>query len=265
MPDLEEALRKAQNDATAQRATVVQVQQQIGVLAAEQRNVEEQSRQLDTRRERLLTDRNALAAPDEARLSQLQEQLAEAEALSAESEARLQDLQEQVPTLDEDRRTRQSAVNQESAKLADLSARIEALKALQEKVRTDGKLKPWLAKHGMDGLEGLWSRIHIEPGWENALESALRERLSALEVSRLDMVRAFANDAPPAKLSFFSPPLAAKAAPRSGMPAGCKPLGRVAACARCRFVGIVGRLAARLLHRPQSGRRVGLAQPAASG
>jgi chromosome segregation protein len=221
---LEEALRKAQNDANTQRATVVQVQQQIGVLAADQRNVEEQSRQIDNRRERLLADRNALAAPDEARLQQLQEQLAEAEGLSAQSQARLQELQEQVPSLDEDRRTRQSAVNNESSRLADLSARIEALKALQEKVRTDGKLKPWLAKHGMDGLEGLWSRIHTEPGWENALESALRERLSALEVSRLDMVRAFANDAPPAKLSFFSPPLAAKAAPRSGMPAGCKPL-----------------------------------------
>jgi chromosome segregation protein len=54
---------------------------------------------------------------------------------------------------------------------------------LQEKVRTDGKLKPWLAKHGLDGLQGLWSRIHIEQGWENALEAALRERLNSLEVS----------------------------------------------------------------------------------
>ena len=224
LPDLEEALHQAQNVANTQRATVVQVQQQIGVLAADQRNLEEQSRQLENRRERLLTDRNALAAPDDAPLQQLQEQLAEAEALAAESQARLHELQEQVPALDEDRRIRQSAVNNESARLADLSARIEALKALQEKVRTDGKLKPWLAKHGMDRLEGLWSRIHIEPGWENALESALRERLSALEVSRLDMVRAFAVDAPPAKLSFFSPPLATQAAPRKGMPAGCKPL-----------------------------------------
>jgi chromosome segregation protein len=226
LPDLEEALRKAQNDANAQRASVVQVQQQIGVLAADQRNIEEQSRQLDQRRERLLTDRNALAAPDEARLQSLQEQLAAAEAQSAESEARLHDLQEQVPALDEDRRARQKAVNEESARLADLSARIEALRALQEKVRTDGKLKPWLVKHGMDGLEGLWSRIHIESGWENALESALRERLSALEVSRLDMVRAFANDAPPAKLTFFSPPLVSLAAsnPARGLPAGCRPL-----------------------------------------
>ena len=64
----------------------------------------------------------------------------------------------------------------------------------------------------------------LEPGWENALESALRERLSALEVSRLDMVRAFASDAPPAKLSFFSPPAAGVASNRKGLPTGCQPL-----------------------------------------
>ncbi len=68
---------------------------------------------------------------------------------------------------------------------------MEALKALQEKVKTDGKLQPWLAKHGLESLQGLWSQIHVEAGWENALEAALRERLGALEVSRLDMVRGF--------------------------------------------------------------------------
>ena len=224
LPDLEEALRQAQQKANEQRGSVGQVQQQIQVLAAEQRSTEEQSRQLNQRRERLQTDRNALASPDEARLTQLQEQLAEAEAAAEESHARLEDLQSQVPLLDEDRRHRQQVVNDESARLADLSARIEALKALQEKVRTDGKLKPWLSKHGMEGLEGLWSRIHMESGWENALESALRERLGALEVSRLDMVRAFASDAPPAKLSFFSAPSAATSPARSGLPAGCRAL-----------------------------------------
>lgn len=224
LPDLEEALRQAQNKANEQRASVVQVQQQIQVLAAEQRSIEEQSRQLGQRRERLLTDRNALATPDEARLGSLHEQLAEAEAAAQEAHARLEDLQAQVPALDEDRRHRQQVVNDESARLADLTARIEALKALQEKVRTDGKLKPWLAKHGMEGLEGLWSRIHIESGWENALEAALREKLGALEVSRLDMVRAFAGDAPPAKLSFFSPPSAALLPARAGLPSGCRPM-----------------------------------------
>ena len=209
LPDLEEALRAGQKIANEQRASVSQVQQQIQVLAADQRSIEEQSRQLGSRRERLSADRNALAAPDEARLVNLQSQLAQAQETASVAEARLHELQETVPQLDEKRRTQQQVVNAESARQSDLSARMEALKTLQEKVKTDGKLQPWLAKHGLDGLQGLWSRIHIEQGWENALEGALRERLGALEVSRLDMVRAFGSDAPPAKLAFYSPPLAA--------------------------------------------------------
>ena len=164
------------------------------MLAADQRSIEEQSRQLTSRRERLSADRNALAAPDEARLVNLQSQLAQVQETASVAEGRLHELQDTVPQLDETRRQQQQAVNTESARQADLSARMEALKALQEKVKTDGKLQPWLAKHGLDSLQGLWSRIHIEQGWENALEGALRERLGALEVSRLEMVRAFGND-----------------------------------------------------------------------
>nr|WP_315495143.1 chromosome segregation protein SMC [uncultured Rhodoferax sp.] len=218
LPDMEEAVAKAQSAANDQRGSVVQVQQQIQVLAAEQRSIEEQSRQLNTRRDRLMTDRNALSAPDEARLVNLQEQLEAAQEANQIADARLHELQESVPQLDEARRTQQQAVNDESAKQADFSARLEALKALQEKVKTDGKLQPWLAKHGLGHLQGLWTRIHIEQGWENALEGALRERLGALEVSRLEMLRAFAVDAPPAKLAFYTPPLAALPERASSLP-----------------------------------------------
>ncbi|MBK9237702.1 MAG: chromosome segregation protein SMC [Rhodoferax sp.] len=218
LPDLQDALHRAQVAANEQRGSVAQVQQQIQVLAAEQRSIEEQWRQQGARRERLAAERNALAAPDEVRLSNLQGQLSQAQESASVAEARLHELQDAVPELDQARRDHQQAVNTESAKLADLSARMEALKALQEKVKTDGKLQPWLAKHGMDAMQGLWSRIHIEQGWENALEGALRERLGALEVSRLDMVRAFGNDPPPAKLAFFSPPAAAAAESASLLP-----------------------------------------------
>ena len=209
LPDLEEALRLAQKGANEQRASVAQVQQQIQVLAADQRSIEEQSRALGSRRERLSTDRNALAAPDEQRLLNLESQLEQALETASVAEGRLHELQDSVPQLDDTRRQLQQAVNTEAASLSALSARMEALKALQEKVKTDGKLQPWLSRHGLESLQGLWSRIHIEQGWENALEGALRERLGALEVSRLEMVRAFGNDAPPAKLAFYSPPLAA--------------------------------------------------------
>ncbi|MFN4003674.1 MAG: chromosome segregation protein SMC [Hylemonella sp.] len=215
LPALEDALRQAQQRASEQRGTVTQVQQQIQVLAAEQRSLDEQMRQLQQRRERLQADRNALAAPDEARLQALQAQLAQAREAADVAEARLHELQDSVPQLDEARRQQQHSVNTESARLADLSARLEALKALQDKVKTDGKLQPWLAKHGLAGLQALWARLHVEPGWESALEAALRERMGALEVSRLEMVKAFAADAPPARLAFYTLP----AAPQPAAPA----------------------------------------------
>ena len=209
LPLLEEAARLAQRAANEQRAAVTQIQQQIQVLAAEQRSVEEQSRQLHNRRDRLTTDQKALEAPDEALLNSLQLQLEQATDAAKAADVSLHELQDGLPALDESRRSQQQTVNTESSRQATLSARLEALKALQDKVKTDGKLRPWLTKHGLDKLAGLWSRIHVEPGWENALEAALRERLGALEVSRLETVRAFGQDAPPAKLSFFSPPQAA--------------------------------------------------------
>ena len=206
LPTIEDGLRAAQGKANEQRVHVTQVQQQIQVLAADSRNIEEQSRTLRTRRERLATERAGLAAPDTEKLAELKTQSAAADEQRELADARLHELSEQVPALDEARAAAQSDSNTQLARQADLSARLEALRALQEKVQTEGKLKPWLAKHGLDGLAGLWTRLHIETGWENALEAALRERMGALEVGRLDTVRAFAADAPPARMAFYSPP-----------------------------------------------------------
>ena len=218
LPQLDEALRMAQASANTQRNSVAQVQQQIQVLAADQRNIEEQSRALMLRRERLLADKSALASPDEQRLIHLSAQLANAQDTSEIADGRLHELQDKLPLLEDERRQRQAALNQETAKNADLSARGEALKALQDKVKTDGKLQPWLQKHGLDGLAALWTKLHIEQGWEQALEAALRERMGSLEVGRLETVRAFAQDAPPAKLAFHTLPQAVSADKPSSFP-----------------------------------------------
>ncbi len=215
-PQLQETLRLAQSLASEQRSKAGQVQQQIQVLAAEQRSVQEQSRQLETRRERLDADQRALQAPDAQHLASLEAQWEQSRQAAGVADARLQDMQEALPALEQARRDHQQGVNTEASRQAALSARMEALKALQEKVKTDGKLQPWLKRHGLESLAGLWSRIHVQQGWENALEAALRERMGALEVSRLDMVRAFAVEAPPAKLVFYSLPDAAAPAAGAG-------------------------------------------------
>ncbi len=92
----------------------------------------------------------------------------------------------------------------------------------------------------------------MENGWENALEAALRERMGALEISRLDMVRGFlgagAKEAPPARLAFYSKPDAAIGLNGNGMPL-------LADLLRVQDVGLsaVDRMAGRLLHRTQLG------------
>ena len=218
LPDHEDAVRAAQTVANGQRTQVTAVQQQIQVLAADSRHIDEQSRSLRARRERLQTERRSLATPDLQRLADLRDQSGAADEANAVAEARLHELQEQVPALEDQRRNQQQLANAESGKHGDISARLSALRALQEKVQTEGKLKPWLAKHGLEGLAGLWTKLHIESGWETALEAALREKLNALEVGRIDTVRAFASDAPPARLAFYTAPTTTTAATAAKLP-----------------------------------------------
>jgi chromosome segregation protein len=209
IPGQEDAVVAAQAAVNEQRSVVGEVQQQIQVLAEQMRHIEEQQRTARQRRERLAAESTQLSAPDLQRIAELDAQARAAQDAQADAQAKLAALNETVPRLDQERRELQEQVNQQGRKHTELSARLEALRALQLRVQTEGKLKPWLARHGLDALQGLWTRIQIESGWETALESALRERLNALEVGRIETVRAFAADAPPAKLAFYTPPLAA--------------------------------------------------------
>ncbi len=212
LPEAQEAVRVAQQCAQRQRQRGTDVQQQIQLLAAESRSVDEQLRGLQSRRERLSGERTGLGAPDAPRLEALRLERQDAQRVAQEAAGHLSDISERLPELDLARRAAQEAANLQSARQAALTARLEALRALQDKVQTEGKLKPWLEKHGLASLTSLWTRLHIETGWENALEAALRERLHALEVGRLDTLKAFAADVPPAKLAFYSESCAASAA-----------------------------------------------------
>ncbi len=221
VPALEARLSDAQMRAAEQRAQAAAAQQRLQAEAERQRTLSQQVQQIEQRLQRLQAERRAVQHPDSRRLGDLNVQQGRLGEERDETEARLQALQEQLPGLQDVRQQQQAAAQQAAAELGVSSARLHALKSLQDKVMTEGRIQPWLARHGLDTLARLWTRIHIEPGWETALEAALRERLAALEVRGLDAMAGFAADPPPAKLVFFTAPQAA--APMPAM-TGLQPL-----------------------------------------
>jgi chromosome segregation protein len=87
--------------------------------------------------------------------------------------------------------------------LTRLEAQRHALEQLQAKLGSDEKLKSWLARHGLDTLPRLWQGLTVEPGWEDAVESVLRERLNAVQLGSLSNAESWLNEAAPARFAVF--------------------------------------------------------------
>jgi chromosome segregation protein len=205
IPELEQSWREAQVKTAESRNRIMQVQQQIELESAHQRNASNILTSLQARRERLVQEKNGMNLPDDTHLANLTLQLEEKRAILEEEQMTLEQAQEILPKLEEERRAAQESVSKETATQAQLEARLSALKQLQESVQSQGKVQPWLEKHELANLPRLWQKLSIESGWENALESVLRERMSSLEVSNLDWAKAFFSDAPPAKMALYTP------------------------------------------------------------
>jgi chromosome segregation protein len=220
LPDLDAAWRAAQERATESRARIMQVQQRIELSSAHQRNASSILSNLATRRERLQQERSSLNLPDAGHLDNLRLQLEEKQMTLEEQTFMLEEATSRQQSIEDERRAAQAQVQQESAASAKLEARLTALRQLQERVQTQGKVQPWLHKHELDKLPRLWQKLDIEAGWETALESVLRERTGALEISNLDWARGFFGDAPPARMAVYTPAAGAGATPEHN---GLKP------------------------------------------
>lgn len=224
LPELDTAWREAQRKAEESRARIMQIQQRIELAAAHGRNASNILSGLATRRERLQGEKNALTPPDSSHLANLRMQLEEKQQ-SLEEQAMLQEeAGERQEAVESERREAHAQVQQEAGANARLEARLSALKGMQERVQTQGKVAPWLQKHELGGLPRLWQQVQVEEGWETALEAVLRERTGALEVSNIDWAKAFLADAPPARLALYSP---APGAPSAAEAPGLKPFANL--------------------------------------
>ncbi|GAB2916001.1 chromosome segregation protein SMC [Paralcaligenes ginsengisoli] len=221
LPEIESRVRGAAASRDEMRSVLARVEQSLALAAQTQRDADRQLQALELRHERLTQEMRELNAPDPAKLEQLAGEHRVMDEQVQEAQAQLLELEERLPELDEARGAAHAASREETQGLARLEARQAALSKLQEDVQGQGALQPWLAKHELSSLGRLWQKLQIESGWETALEAVLRERMAALEVRQLEHARAFATDAPPARLAFYQVP---PAAPGPAAVSGLTPL-----------------------------------------
>ena len=221
LPEIDARVRAAGSSRDELRGVLARVEQNLALVAQAQRDADRQLGALEQRRERLEQEMRELDAPDPENLQRLAGELAVLDEQLEEAQARLAEFEDQLPGLDAQRSEAHAAAREESQELSRLEARLSALGKLQEDVQKQGALQPWLEQHELTSLGRLWQKLHVEPGWEPALEAVLRERMAALEIRQLEHARAFSAEPPPARLAFYQLP---PAAPAADAPAGFTPL-----------------------------------------
>ncbi|MCL2656065.1 MAG: chromosome segregation protein SMC [Betaproteobacteria bacterium] len=205
LPAFEDALAGAQGNLRSLRHELGSAEQQFKVEETRKASALRALDALAQRRARLESEKHALNAPD-------LEVLARGEAAVELTQNRLDAMQDELehakrelPQLLADQRAAQEAERQANRELTETRARCEALRRIQAQAAAPGALAGWLQGHGFDTARSLWQILHVESGWETALESVLRERFNALRLDAADAVLPACAQDVPGSVSFAWP------------------------------------------------------------
>ncbi len=205
LPAAEDALAGAQASVRSLRHELGSAEQQLKVEETRKTSALRALDSLAQRRARLESERHALAAPD-------LEALARAEAATELAQEQLARIQEELdhanaeaPQLVGALRAAQEVERQASRELTETRARFEALSRIQKQAAAPGAMADWLRRHGFDEARPLWQILRVEPGWETAVESVLRERFNALRLANADLAAPVCESDVPGSVSFAWP------------------------------------------------------------
>ena len=203
-PQVEEDHAQAQEELQRLKTRTVNGEQKLEVELTNKSHAQRGLQALSQRRERLREETFG-DAPDELELAEKEEELALLREELAGDQDHLQQLQAEMPQLEARRREAQAALQRVERELAAGHARRAALEQMQVKTQATGKLPEWLRRHALESAPPLWQKIHVEAGWEEAVEAVLRERLSAIACNDPAKLDEWLHDRPEARLAVALP------------------------------------------------------------
>jgi len=204
LPEAESAWRDAQTAHFELRRLLAQTEQAYQLAQAHLSHASRVIDSLNVREERLHIELAQLSAPDPSALADIQAAMAESQNELHRQQVLLTQLESAEAQLASSREREVQRVQALERELSLLDGRALALQRIQDKIEENGQIQDWIDRHELSALPRLWQKVSVQPGWENAIESVLRERLHAFEVDVPEKVQQLLEDPPPAKLSAFS-------------------------------------------------------------
>jgi chromosome segregation protein len=236
-PQVEESHAQAQEELQRLRTRTANGEQRLEVELTNKAHAQRALQSITQRRERLRDEAGGGEAPDALDLAEKEEELALLREELAGDQDHLQQLQAELPQLEAGRRQAQEEMQGIERELAAGEARRAALEQMQARARESGKLPEWLRRHGLDGAVPLWRQIHVEAGWEDAVEAVLRERLNAIVCDDPAKLDTWLHDRPDATLGVMLPGAAVFPAPAGST---ATHLGQRVRCDDPALAGVLG-------------------------
>ncbi len=180
IPAFEKALKEATQSLLAMQQALAQLEQNVRVAETQRENNTRAIERFRQHRERLENELAEMNGAGAVQVSDVEEQLAqETEALTQQTQT-LAQTQENIEALHTQQQEAYEHWQQANQILNTQTAQHQALASLQAKTERQD-VQSWLNEHQLTEAARLWQKLDIEPGWEDALEAVLRDRLNALE------------------------------------------------------------------------------------
>lgn len=182
------------------RRDLAQTEQKVRVAEAKQSASSRALEGLALRRARIETERHSLSPADDEELAILESEVAELSARQCEEELNFERRDTDISAALASLQCVQRNAETRSAELTQWRARLDALQALQSRLTGQGDVSDWLSHHGLLDETPLWRALHVEAGWELAVEAVLRERITARGPLPESVLLACLADASPTSL-----------------------------------------------------------------
>ena len=203
LPKIDQSWRSSADQVNHLRNLLNDVEKQKAIKNSSIHSTKSQIEQSHQRLTRLNIDFEKLIKPNTEGLQLAIDRSIGALKKRDEAQIDMQSSEAALPIADKQRQESQQVLQSANQALSQTQAKLAALKGIQERVLSQGKLRPWLDQHQLQSLPRLWQKIHVENGWESAIESVLRERTGAIQTANLSDSIQYVEKNPPGRVAWF--------------------------------------------------------------